>query len=167
MKERTKKLLLSSLILLASLDLSAKIMYVNSKKANILEEKKIKSTIIYTAIQGETVDMISKSGIWYSVKVDTKNGIKKGWMSKFFLRSTPPNKSVNVIFKKHKKSLKDTRKRAYAVTTAAAARGLASRSRAISVSKVKADIDGVKYMENISSNISDQSIEQFNQEIVK
>lgn len=159
MKNRPLKYVLSLLpsMVLVSLPALAAPQYISSNKAKVLASPSFQAELVVELVKGDMVEVVDQKGVWLNVSVANKTG----WLSKFLVKETPPNDRVTVLPGDNKTELKDVRRRASAITTAAAARGLAATARAESESKVVANLEGVRYMESFS--VSSQELQQFSQ----
>ena len=94
--------------------------------------------------KGEKVTIQTPQGAW--VEVSSNKG--EGWVSKFILSKTPPISKVTVLPGSQDIKLKDIRRRTSAITTAAAARGLADVAKENKQDRYVSNPEGVKYMES-------------------
>jgi len=158
------KSLITSLVLAISVGFTATSMaetrYISSTKANLLTEPDFKATKIAKLNKGEEVTIETTQGPW--LKVTTINQ-QNGWLSKFLTKTTPPIDRITVLPGKDASKLKDVRRRTSAITSAAAARGLAASSRGSKEDLYKSDEQAVVYME--SFNIQEDDLDIFAEEI--
>lgn len=129
--------------------------YVSSLSAKLLENPQFKANTIKKLNKGDQLIIANKNGTWLQVKTVDKTS---GWISKFLTKSTPPTNRATVLTGEKNNQLKNVHRRTSAITTAAAARGLASRASA-STKDVKSNLKAVKYME--SFKISNKELNQF------
>ncbi|PLA74128.1 hypothetical protein CYQ88_07760 [Hydrogenovibrio sp. SC-1] len=159
MKNRPVKyflsLLLSSMVLIP-FAAQAEPQYISSNKAKILKEPDFQAEMVAELVKGDQVKVLDQKGVWLNVSFAQK----KGWVSKFLVKETPPNDRITVLPGDTETELKDVRRRASAITTAAAARGLAATARA-EAGDVVVNMEGVRYMESFS--VTSQELEQFSQ----
>lgn len=130
--------------------------YISSLKANLLAEPNFKANKIAQLKKGQAVSVLESKGPWLKVSADNQ---PNGWLSKFLTKSSPPSDRVTVLPSDKETKLKDVRRRTSAITTAAAARGLAASSRGSKEDLYKSDETGVDYME--SFRISDSELDVF------
>ncbi|NCO12961.1 MAG: SH3 domain-containing protein [Thiomicrospira sp.] len=162
MKNRPLKYFFSLLpsLMLVSLTVQAAPQYISSNKAKVLKEPNFQADLVAELVKGDQVNVLDQQGVWLNVSVEKKTG----WVSKFLVRETPTNDRVTVLPGDDQTELKDVRRRASAITTAAAARGLAATARAEASGDIVANLEGVRYMESFS--VSSQELEQFSQPLV-
>jgi len=129
--------------------------YVSSLSANLLEKPKFKANTVKKLNKGAPLIIANKKGTWLQVETTDKTS---GWISKFLTKSTPPVERATVLTGEKNNQLKNVHRRTSAITTAAAARGLASKANA-TTKHVKSDIKAVEYMESFL--ISNQALNQF------
>lgn len=129
--------------------------YVSSINAKLLDQPSFKGGLIKNLGKGTQLTIFNKKGTWLNVKTDDAS---TGWVSKFLTKSKPPTNRATVLTGEKNKQLKNVHRRTSAITTAAAARGLASKASA-STSDVQVDLKAVRYME--SFEISNAQLNQF------
>lgn len=130
--------------------------YISSNKAKILKEPDFQAELVAELVKGDPVKVLSQKGVWLNVSFAQK----QGWVSKFLVKDTPPNDRITVLPGDNETELKDVRRRASAITTAAAARGLAATARE-EAGDLVVNMEGVRYMESFS--VTRQELEQFTQ----
>lgn len=111
-------------LLLGSSLLMAQPLYVQSLQASMLSEPKTTAAELKQLERGDSVELIESKSGWYHIR---HNG-EEGWMFRYFLAEHPPLQAVEPA---HAESL-DTdhvRRRASAVVTAGATRGLSPEER--------------------------------------
>ncbi len=102
------------------------VMYIQSSKAKLQNEPSFGSNTIVELKKGDEVNVVESKGRWVKVK----HSSNEGWVSKYLLADIPPIKKKVTILKDDAPDLGDNaRRRASAVTTAGAARGLAADER--------------------------------------
>lgn len=148
--------LLSVTLLISPPVLSEEVRYISSQKAKLLKAPQFKAEVITQLTKGEQIEVTSSKGSW--LQVNTQNN-QQGWISKFLTKTNPPTDRITVLPGEEDNQLKDVRRRTSALTTAAAARGLAARSANDQSAKHKEDKEAVKYME--SFDISDSDLDVF------
>lgn len=149
--------LLPLCLAITSVAVQADTRYVSSVKAKVLQEPNFASTTLIELTKGETLDVLNAKGTWLNVKTNEKTG----WISKFLVAETPPIDKITVLSGEDETELKDVRRRTSAITTAAAARGLAARSDEQDTQYTK-NMAGVQYMESFKVSAKElQAFEQF------
>jgi uncharacterized protein YgiM (DUF1202 family) len=101
-------------------------VYVHSMKAVIMDSPSMKGKPVVTASRGDKLTVIGEQSRWYNVRTDGKTG----WVSTLLVRPEPPTNKKSVFTNGDKDLSKGSRRRASAVTSAAAARGLTADERA-------------------------------------
>jgi len=155
-----KKILnIGLLYLLAVTTAYAETMYIQSKQAKLLSEPNFKSQSITTLEKAVAVEVISKKGRWSEIKFAGE----QGWVSSFILAPKPPLNKVTILKGENIDLSKSARKRASAVTTAGAARGLAADERMRNSELQKTDYQALEKVEEMS--VTDREIKQFMEEV--
>lgn len=144
---------------LTSFTTQAETRYIASQKAKVLQEPNFQASPLTEMSKGDAIEVLSTQGVWLNVKVKEQSG----WISKFLVSPTPPIEKVTVLPGDDETSLKDVRRRTSAITTAAAARGLAA-SAAQEDTQYTENLPGVVYME--SFKVSDAELKTFEQAIL-
>lgn len=139
----------------------AETLYISSLKAQVFSEPNFKSNLIVALPKGTAVESLDKQGTWFKVSYQNDTG----WLSKFLVKNHPPLEKITVLEGKPGNELKDVRRRTSAITTAAAARGLAASARQEDTTQNTANLAGVIYME--SFDFSEQELNQFADAIQK
>lgn len=141
------KRLLVALIMVwtAQFSYAAETRYISSIKANLLSAPNFKANIVSSLNKGDAVVVKSTKGAWLEI---TSESNQTGWISKFLTKTTPPSERVTVLPGDTETKLKDVRRRTSAITTAAAARGLAASSEGSKEDLYKSDPKAVEYMES-------------------
>jgi len=109
---------------------NAKTLYIQSMRAKMVDQPTFRAKTVLPMRKGDQVTVIQQKGRW--IKVSSKG--KQGWISKFLVASHPPVKKINVLVRKNQ-IVSNVRRRASAVTTAGAARGLSAEQRRRASSK--------------------------------
>ena len=106
--------------------------------------------------KGSVLELVEKKGSWYQVKYQTHNG----WVSKFLVSKKKPKAKIIVSTEEGSVPNKgrSLRKRASSVSTAAAARGLASDEENGVVQR-ESDREALERIE--SFEISEEDLDQF------
>jgi hypothetical protein len=153
------------IVLFCNFTLMGKSVFVSSVKSTLYKKASLNSDVVAKLHQNDSLDVILKKGAWYKVKY--KNSI--GWISKYLVKSNPislsKSKNINFLQKKRSKKALNVRKRAYAITTAASARGLVQTDSNTKVKNIADGDKGVLHMESVSKNIDITQLETFNQTI--
>ncbi|MCW8956336.1 MAG: hypothetical protein OQL09_05590, partial [Gammaproteobacteria bacterium] len=119
----SKQLILVIILCLLSLRANAEFMYVQSFKVKVQVEPTFKSMSVFYAKKGDRLQVLENRGRWVLVS----NGKKSGWMMKFMLAKHTPVRRVSML--SSNQIIGSVRRRASAVTTAGAARGLTADQR--------------------------------------
>ena len=143
------------LLLLTVTTALAETMYIQSKKAKLLSEPNFKSQSITSLEKSSPVDVIQKKGRW----TEEQFGNSRGWVSSFILSKNPPLNRVTILKGDEVDLSKSARKRASAVTTAGAARGLAADDRMRNSDLQKTDYMALEKVEEMS--VTDEEIDAF------
>ncbi len=125
---------------------AAEIRYVSSIHAKLLKQPNFKSELLKQLPKGSRLTVSRKKGTWLNVKTDNQYS---GWISKFLTKTTPPTERATILTGEKHNLLKNIHRRTSAITTAAAARGLASKANA-NTSHVPTDLKAVIYMESFT-----------------
>lgn len=134
---------------------TADIRYVSSINAKLLDKPSFKAELIKKLSKGTKLSISEKKGTWLKVKTDDATS---GWVSKFLTNAKPPTDRASVLTGEKNNHIKNIHRRTSAITTAAAARGLASKASA-STSDLPIDVKAVRYMESFT--ISDTELDKF------
>jgi len=117
--------LLALLFIVPSITQAEEFLYVMSARAKLLESPKFGSTTIENISKGVKVSAVEKKENWYKVKHNDKTG----WLSRLSVSSHPPIKRSRRLAKVDEKMKSRSRRRASAVSTTAAVRGLTDINR--------------------------------------
>lgn len=145
--------LIAALLVGMSAAAHAETLYVQSQKAKLLKDPSFKAKVVAHVKKGAPLELIHDKGRWYKVSI---NG-NIGWISKFVLAAHPPVKKVTVLGEGVKIE-HNARRRASAVTTAGAARGLSADERR-RASDFGADFLALERVENFT--VSDEEVYRF------
>lgn len=132
----------------------AKDVYVQSIKANIVSEPSFKSQSIVIVDKGSKLQLLETQGRWLKVSFNNQ----QGWVSKFVVDEHPPVNKVNILINSSK-TISNVRKRASAITTAGAARGLSADQRRRANSKGGSNFLDLEKLEAL--NVTEKDVEQF------
>ncbi len=125
-------------------ELSAKTMFVKSRKVKMTVAPKYGTKAVLVLKRGYKVEKLKQKKSW--VKIKYKN--KTGWVHKYVLSNKPPRKRISLLARKVDITSK-ARKRASTFTSAAAARGLVSTDKDGLVKKEKHDFVALAKIENV------------------
>ncbi|MDH5542876.1 MAG: SH3 domain-containing protein [Nitrospinota bacterium] len=154
-----KRLLILSIISLSSYIASAAdTLYVQSKSAKIMNSPSFKAETTGTLKRGDQLEVIEKGKGWYQVKT----GDMTGWINQLNVSRNEPMERVSIITEATENLEDKSRRRASAVTSAAAARGLSEKDRKRRSDQEKADYNTLNRLENFTDKISDEEVEEFN-----
>lgn len=99
-------------------------LYVQSQQAKLLAEPRADATAVTQMKQGDSVVVLESNGSWNKVR----NGEHEGWVFRYFLADHPPlNQAAPALAGEVDRE--HTRRRASAVVTAGATRGLTPEER--------------------------------------
>lgn len=132
-------------------------LYVQSLKAKIMSEPNFKSAEVASASRGDLLDAKETKDGWYRVTA----GAKTGWVNRLCVAPTPPMERVTAIAADAADISEKSRKRASAITSAAAARGLSDAERKRMSEEGQADYRALMKLEQASREISDREVETF------
>ncbi len=131
-------------LLTTSITLATETAYISSLQTKLYAQPNFTAPLKAQLQKGEKVTIKKTQGAWTEVS-STKG---EGWVSKFVLSKTPPMSKVTVLPGSEEIKLKDIRRRTSAITTAAAARGLADVAKASQQDRYVSNPEGVRYMES-------------------
>lgn len=120
----------------------AKTMYIQSMTAKLVDTPNFRSKIVLVMQKGDQVELVQQRGRW--LKVSSQG--KQGWISKFLVANHPPVKKINVLARQNQ-IVTNVRRRASAVSTAGAARGLSAEQRRRASSKGGANFIALEKLE--------------------
>lgn len=152
-----KRYLRYLVFVLAALALAAapQAVYVNSVRAVIMDTPSMKGKPVVTASRGDKLTVVGEQNRWYNVKTDGKSG----WVSTLLVRPEPPSGKASVFTNTGEDLSKGSRRRASAVTSAAAARGLTADDRARLGFDAKVDYKDLEKVESL--NITNKELSDF------
>ncbi len=137
--------------------MAAESIYVQSAKAKIYSEPNFKSDVKAEAKRGDSFSLIEKKGRWYKVGLSND----QGWINALVASENPPMNRVKVLTEASKDIGKSSRKRASAITSAAAARGLSDEDRKRLSQEGKANYSSLEKLEAFASGISEKEVDEF------
>jgi len=121
-----------------------KMLYVQSAKAKLMAEPAFGAAVVTELERGTAVNLLQSEKRWLKVQA----GKQSGWVSSFLLSNHPPLNKVTVLGGEEQKDIEENaRRRASAVTTAGAARGLSSDDRKRADIHEKADFYALEQVE--------------------
>lgn len=150
-----KLFLLALLLPLGMTTALAETMFIQSKQAKLLSAPNFKSKPIMTLEKATQVEVINKKGRWTEIEFNTE----RGWVSSFILSKSPPLNRVTILKGDNVDLSKSARKRASAVTTAGAARGLAANDRMRNSDLQQTDYKALEMVEKLS--VTDEEVDEF------
>jgi hypothetical protein len=100
-------------------------LYIQSESAKILSEPSFKGKVVTTLQRGQAVSVKGGDARWAQVTTEQN----EGWISRFLLAKDPPLDRVTILNEEGEVMEENARRRASAVTTAGAARGLTAEDR--------------------------------------
>lgn len=152
--------LISILFLVSSSVAAEEIMYIQSTNAKMLREKSFSSALVAEISKGEEVTITSTSGRWVLAAYQKKSG----WISALLLSKNPPLNKVSVISDDAELG-NNARRRASAIATAGATRGLTSDDRQRANEDGTSNRRAVMHIEQ--TTISEAELAQFREVILK
>jgi len=135
-------------------------LFVQSAKAKVMSEPKFSAELVGTLVRGDKLEAHEVQGRWYRVST----GQIDGWINKLCVSEQPPLKKVTAIKGDTHELEENARKRASAITSAAAARGLTELQRKRLSEMEKADYQDLVGLETFSASISLQEVQSFSEE---
>ncbi|MFU8838595.1 MAG: SH3 domain-containing protein [Thiohalomonadaceae bacterium] len=102
----------------------AQILYVQSLEAKLLSEPKVNATELAKLERGTRVELIADNASWYQVRHENS----EGWIFRYFVAEHPPLESAGPALS-DELDREHVRRRASAVATAGATRGLGPEER--------------------------------------
>ncbi len=136
---------------------AAESVFVQSVKAKIMGEPNFKSKELGVAQKGDKLAVTEKGDGWVKVTA----GSVSGWVNKLTVGDAPPMDKVSIITADSANLEGKSRKRASAMTSAAAARGLSDTERKRLTDEGKANYRDLVEMEKIAATIGDREIGSF------
>lgn len=111
---------LCTLALIASGPVFAASVYVKSMKAKVLAEPRFDSALVAEVERGQELALVEKAERWVKVAVSGR----EGWVSGLLLSDEPPKSAASVLDQGAEDISGKARRRASAIATAGASRGL-------------------------------------------
>ncbi len=135
---------------------AAESVYVQSAKARIMKEPNFTSTEVGTAKRGDKLQVVEKGDGW--TKISSEKAA--GWVNVLCISESPPLENEGVM-----KGAKDigsmSRRRASAVTSAAASRGLTEAERKRLSEGGALDYKSLMWAENVAYSVTDKDVDAF------
>lgn len=150
--------LLFALALLPLVASGAETLYVQSTKAKLMAQPSFSAASIKEIERGEKVSVEQKSERWIRVKHDNSSG----WISSLLLSAQKPVKKITVLDDTEGGVSENARRRASAVITAGATRGLTADDRRRAGDEGSANYLALRWVENIS--VTDAQLAHFEAE---
>ncbi len=122
---------------------------MQSTKAKLLATPAFNGTTVTLLEKGAELQFIEEQKRWVKVAFDDH----EGWVSVLFVKSTPPLDKLKVISSEAVTLEGDARKRASAVATAGASRGLTDGEDG--TDQLQSDYDELELMESVTLSPSD------------
>lgn len=141
-------------LLVATNTWAAELVYVQSKQAELLAEPRIGAPVVASLQRGTEVKLLDRQNNWYRVERDEA----QGWVFRFMLAEHPPPE-------KSGPALRDdidhehVRRRASAVVTAGATRGLTPEERSRAHEEGLADYSALTHLDDMV--VSEKEVEAF------
>ncbi|MGA1825393.1 MAG: SH3 domain-containing protein [bacterium] len=132
-------------------------VYVQSAKAKIFGSPKFDSRLVGEVKKGDKLEVLMTQNRWHRVKNDQL----RGWINTLCVAETPPIKRVTVITEDKADLEENARRRASAITSAAAARGLTALDRKRVSDQNQADFALLEELEKFAEKITDKEINEF------
>lgn len=137
---------------------AADVLYVQSMRAKLKKEPGFRSETVGSVKRGTMLKVIgSYYGRWYNVSA----GAKKGWVHRLSVSKNRPMKKVRVIRAYGVDIAKRARRRASAITSAAAARGLSDADRKRMSDLSRADYASLDKLEKLAGEITEAEVDDF------
>lgn len=126
----------------------AETVYVHSAKAPLFLEPAFNAERLMVLTKGDALELIESEKRWVQVEVDGQ----RGWVSALLVKADPPLDQVNLIGSEEVTLEGEARRRASAVATAGATRGLTDSEDPNGISS---DYRELTEMESLSISIDD------------
>ena len=136
---------------------AAESVYVQSAKARIMKEPTFKSAEVATAKKGDKLLVLERGDGWTKITSEPATG----WVSVLCISSSPPIEKTGLIKEGATDIGSKSRRRASAVTSAAASRGLTDAERKRLSEAGEVDYKSLMWVEKIASSITEKEIDEF------
>lgn len=153
-----KRIISLVIIFAATVVFAADVLYVQSLKAKVMASPGFKSDVKAVVERGTELAVTGKEGDWFHVTTPSGN---EGWVNRLTVSENPPLGTVKPVEKETAAVEDQSRRRASAMTSAAAARGLAEKDRKRLSQLGLADYDSLKSLEGFSGTITGDDVEKF------
>jgi hypothetical protein len=155
-------LFLIALLVLPLTVFAADSVYIQSVKAKIMNEPNFKSGEVGVANKGDKLTVTEKGDGW--IKVSSAS--LSGWVNKLCVSDSPPMDKIALVTAESANLEEKSRKRASAMTSAAAARGLSDEDRKRLTEAGKADYRALIELERVGAGISKADVDAFSNQDV-
>jgi len=135
----------------------AGVLYVQSVSTKMMSERSFKSKPITDLKRGDKLESSKSEGGWYKVK----SGSFEGWVHRLSVSRNRPMAKISLVTQASPKIGNKARKRASAITSAAAARGLSDSDRKRTSDRDKPEFGKLKNLEDSAGEISDSEVVHF------
>ncbi len=135
----------------------AKDLFVQSAKAKLMGEPTFKAAVVATVQRGDRLEQTEEKDGWFKVKA----AAGAGWVYNLAVAANPPMEKVTIITADAAELAEKSRKRASAITSAAAARGLSDAERKRLSDMGAADYRALRNLEESAGAISDKEVLEF------
>lgn len=135
----------------------AEILYVQSAKARLMEQPSFTAPVLTEIDKGDAVDVEQRSDRWIRVK----HGSVSGWLPSLLLSAQKPVEKISVLDEESNVS-GTARRRASAVITAGATRGLTADDRRRLDAQEVTNYAALRWIENIA--VTEDDIDRFERE---
>lgn len=132
------------------------VVYVQSTKAKIMKEPSFKSAELGTAKKGDKLKLLEKGDGWFRVSAATV----EGWVNGLCVSDSPPLNKQGII-NDDTDIAGSSRRRASAVASAAASRGLTDAERRRLSDLGEMDYKSVMHVEKLSYSITEKELDNF------
>lgn len=141
---------------------AAESVYVQSVKAKIMNGPNFKSGEVGVANKGDKLTVAEKGDGWIKVS----SGSLSGWVNTLCVSDSPPMDNIALVTAESANLEEKSRKRASAMTSAAAARGLSDEDRKRLTEAGKADYRALMELERVASGVSKADVDAFSSQDV-
>jgi len=132
-------------------------LYVQSKKARIMSEPNFASGLEGWVKRGNKLDVLETGNGWYKIS----SGKLNGWINRLCVSEHPVMQKVKIITDEALELEDASRKRASAITSAAAARGLSDADRKRLSDMGRADYRSLGDLETLTGGITEKDVDEF------
>lgn len=150
-----------ALVLVPFAATGAESLYVQSTKAKMMDQPSFSAKVVKEIEKGGKVDVQQKKERWVLVS----HGKNSGWIASLLLSTQKPAEKITVLGDSGSAVSDNARRRASAVITAGATRGLTADDRRRADEEGAANYVALRWVENIS--VTDEQMARFESEAVK